>query len=228
MNLTYSDDVVDFYDSWSASFDGEHPIITCDNELMDKALNKISGRVLEVGAGTGRISEKLLNQGVYSLDIIEPAIGMVEQLHKKSLNKKANIIGQKFEDWAPDDDKKYTAIICAQVLDHVYDIDHWFHKLSSLLEEDGVLLISAVNPYFQRHVMGMKVHNGRTTIDAVVHPLSSLFTVWKRHNLILEELYEYPLTNRDIAGANTELFKAGDMPVIAYLLRKENGKIRAR
>ncbi len=59
MNLTYSDDVVDFYDSWSTNFDDEHPIITCDNELMGKALSNVSGKVLEVGAGTGRVSAKL-------------------------------------------------------------------------------------------------------------------------------------------------------------------------
>ncbi|WP_318512743.1 class I SAM-dependent methyltransferase [Photobacterium leiognathi] len=223
MNLTYSDDVVDFYDSWSTNFDDEHPIITCDNELMGRALSNVSGKVLEVGAGTGRVSAKLLNQSISSLDIIEPAIGMVEQLHKKSLSKRANIIGQKFEDWTPGNGQKYNAIICAQILDHVCDIDHWFHKLSSLLEADGVLIISAVNPYFQRHVMGMKVHNGRATIDAVSHPISSLFTTWKRYNLILDDLYEYPLTERDIKGSNTELFSIGDMPVIAYLLRKNNG-----
>ncbi|MCQ8870185.1 class I SAM-dependent methyltransferase [Vibrio splendidus] len=223
MNLTYSDDVIDFYDSWSGGFDGSHPIITCDNELMEKALSKISGRVLEVGAGTGRVSTKLLKQGVSSLDIIEPALGMVEQLNKKSLNESANIICEKFEDWDPSDDNKYDAIVCAQILDHVCDIDQWFHKLSSLLKVDGMLLISVVNPYFQRHVMGTKVHNGRTTIDAVIHPISSLFATWNQHNLILDDLYEYALMNRDITGSNTELFNDGDMPVIAYLLRKKNG-----
>ncbi|WP_045367997.1 class I SAM-dependent DNA methyltransferase [Vibrio campbellii] len=220
MSPTYSDQVVSFYDSWSMSFDSQHPIITCDNELMEKALSKVTGHVLEVGAGTGRVSTKLLNPNVRSLDIIEPAKGMVEQLQKKQLNRHANIICTKFEEWGPTHEKKYNAIVCAQVLDHVCDIDQWFQKLSSLLEKNGVLLISAVNPYFQRHVMGKKVHNGKTTIDAVLHPISALFAAWKRHGLILDDLYEHPLQTTDIKGSNIDLFNDGDMPVIAYLLRK--------
>lgn len=98
-------------------------------------------RVLEVGSGPGSITRLLKSNDCWitALELDERAIEIVSQYCERVLPCDLNTPG-----WASAVSKygKFQAVVAADVLEHLYDPLATLRAMSSLLEEDGDLIVS--------------------------------------------------------------------------------------
>lgn len=109
-------------------------------QVRHRLLSEVSGRVLEIGAGTG------LNFPHYTreidLTIAEPNPYMVDILRNVSAVRKIEIIGKRIEDIAADDarDSSFDYVVSTLVLCSVNDIGEALTAISRLLKPGGEFL----------------------------------------------------------------------------------------
>lgn len=124
-----------------------------DNEYFQNEIRQTNGKILEIGAGTGRIFINSLNQGadIYGIDISPAMIDVLCKKLKKGQNKRIslqNIIDFKFDD-------KFDLIIAP------------FRVIMHLLDKDEQLM--AINNVY-KHLNT----NGRFIFDVFVPDLTQL------------------------------------------------------
>ncbi len=103
--------------------------------------------ILDVGCGSGNISEKLILRGckVYGIEISEDAV-------QKARGKMTDVIVGDIEgiEHLPWREKFFDIIILADVLEHLKNPLKVLLKLKSYLKDDGIFLISMPNIAFWR------------------------------------------------------------------------------
>jgi 2-polyprenyl-3-methyl-5-hydroxy-6-metoxy-1,4-benzoquinol methylase len=110
--------------------------------------------VLDVGCGNGIISRGLGREGfnVYGIDISERAIEKAREL--------TNLPNVQFDVISAEelvaDGKKYNAIICSEVLEHLNEPEKLLHTLYQSLIDDGVLIVTVPNGHGPREVLVTK------------------------------------------------------------------------
>jgi len=131
------------YDLAAFSYDKKEKYL---NSFEDKEMLKILGdlknkKVLDVGAGTGRLSVKLSEAGgsVTALDISEK---MLEILHQK--NKKIITVVGDAED-LPFSDDSFDIIVGAFLVVHLKNPAIFFAEAYRVLKNGGILLITNIN-----------------------------------------------------------------------------------
>jgi SAM-dependent methyltransferase len=100
-------------------------------------------QVLDIGCGNGVISRRLGEMGfnVLGVDVSEKAIARAN-----SLNKNANVRFEvKSAEQLVADEKKYEAIICSEVLEHLHQPENLLIVLRKILAERGVLIVTVPN-----------------------------------------------------------------------------------
>src|SRR5256885_1115360 len=99
--------------------------------------------VLDVGCGNGIISRGLGREGfnVYGIDISERAIEKARDL----TNLPNVLFDVKSAEELVANGKKYNAIICSEVLEHLNEPGKLLHTLYQSLTDDGVLIVTVPN-----------------------------------------------------------------------------------
>ena len=93
--------------------------------------------LLDIGCGTGYFAEHMQQKG-YTVSVMEPDAGAARQAKEKLNVEPYNNL--------QDIQGKYKTITMWHVFEHVLDINSTFHKIESLLESDGILIIAVPNP----------------------------------------------------------------------------------
>lgn len=141
-----SNDNRDNYDLWSSCYDDyANPTVAIDDANFPRFWTHIADRaVLEIGAGTGRHTARLVAQGnrVTALDL---SPGMLAVARKKPVLKNVSFIEADFLHWEGTGDV-YQAIVMALVLEHVSDLERFFSQAAKYLAAGGELFISEVHP----------------------------------------------------------------------------------
>lgn len=110
------------------------------DDLVAEAGPRFHGRVLEVGAGTGKATVPLARRGV-RLHVVEPSADMLrvlsEQLDAADLQHLVSTYQHRFEDLVPGEGRRYDAVVAAQSF-HWADPQTRWSRLAQLLEDDGV------------------------------------------------------------------------------------------
>ena len=133
-------------------YDKIHPEIFNKSEqnLIKNILSQVLGQikkdkinVLDVGAGTGNITLKLLeNEKVASVVAVDLSKEMLDELDKKAgPNPKLKIANKPADIFLQDDDSRYDLIVISSVLHHLPD---YFETIATLLEklnEGGIFVI---------------------------------------------------------------------------------------
>jgi ubiquinone/menaquinone biosynthesis C-methylase UbiE len=138
------------YDRWADTYD------TDDNKTREIAgvvlrqsdLN-LSGRdIIEIGCGTGRNTEWLVNQGstVLALDFSE---GMLEQARSRVQSPLARFIRHDIRDVWPAADDSADTIISMLVLEHIEEVEAIFAEASRVLRNGGDLFMCELHPMRQ-------------------------------------------------------------------------------
>lgn len=114
-------------------------------DVISKTNLKLSDRLLEIGAGTGKATVQFGEKG-FIIHAIEPGEDMAEILKSKCRNyPKVSLDVSTFEEWNFPDDEKYDLIYCAQAF-HWLNTDIKYKKCYKLLKDDGYLVLFWYNP----------------------------------------------------------------------------------
>jgi SAM-dependent methyltransferase len=105
--------------------------------IRDRAGHRLTGRVLEVGAGTGRATLPLVRLGA-SIDVVEPSADMLsvlsDRLDAEGYSDRVNLRQATFEDVDPQ--ARYDMVVAAQSF-HWTDPTMRWSRLGSLIRPDG-------------------------------------------------------------------------------------------
>lgn len=122
----------------NSTIDAKRMISTIKHLLADQ--HKMSGRLLDVGAGYGFFSKEAVNNDfkVVSLDIAE------NERNISSSVSGIDPISSTFEDLELDH-SSMSVVLMSQILEHALDVEAWVTKAWQLLENEGVLAIALPN-----------------------------------------------------------------------------------
>ncbi|KYH43740.1 trans-aconitate 2-methyltransferase [Branchiibius sp. NY16-3462-2] len=99
--------------------------------------NRLSQRVLEIGAGTGKATLPLVVRGAL-VDVVEPSAEMVgvlrQRLEATGLSDRVHLRAERFEDVDPSEN--YDVVVAAQSFHWADPVSRW-SRLASLLRPDG-------------------------------------------------------------------------------------------
>lgn len=162
------------YDIWSAFYDQyPNPTVAMDeNHFPDFWRHHCAKKVLEIGCGTGRHTQKLsaANNLVTALD---PSPGMLSVAKEKI---KADNVEFILGDFLSLQLKEfnYDVIVEALVLEHIADLNKFFLKASAHLKTGGDFYLSEIHP--ERTAQGVLAHFKSPEGDEDIHLVSYAHT----------------------------------------------------
>lgn len=114
-------------------------------DIICKADLKLTDRLLEIGAGTGKATMQFAEKG-FAINAIEIGEDMAEILKDKcAYFPKVAVVVTSFEDWECDSNQKYDMIYSAQAF-HWVDKKIKYKKCHELLKDNGHLILFWYNP----------------------------------------------------------------------------------
>lgn len=108
-------------------------------EWVTMASSKTSGRLLDVGAGTGHFA-KYMQDHDWQVIALEP-----DDTARKVAAEKLNLELLPLEDLASQPTSVFDVITLWHVLEHVHDVNGYLNQFHSILKPDGVLIIAVPN-----------------------------------------------------------------------------------
>lgn len=144
----YYDKKVSYWDSFEKDM-----ILPLLGNLEDK-------KILDIGAGTGRLSERMVKNGaeVFALDISKE---MLDKIRTKKVKK---IIGDA-ENLDFSDDS-FDIIVATFLIVHLKDPTRFFDEVYRVLKPDGKFLLTNIN---QRKAPAVKTAQGLIEIESYYH-----------------------------------------------------------
>lgn len=133
------EDTFNTYNRIANKYDEEYGNDLSDTPYIDIFLSKTWGnRILDIGCGTGTLSEYIANKG-YTVD----AIDFSEEMLKIARNKIKNVNFIQMDMRNIDIDKKYNGIMLAYSLFHISkkEVIKAIESYYNLLEDNGTMLI---------------------------------------------------------------------------------------
>lgn len=139
-----------FYDNWNlghrnCNFEAiPEEIRARGTRVVDiiRSLTLFSPRILEVGCGTGWLTERLCDIGqVTAIDLSPQAIGIARQR-----NITANLIAGDFCE-KEFNGEVFDIIVCVETLFYVSHQIRFVKKLASLMSKDGFLVLTSINKF---------------------------------------------------------------------------------
>ena len=121
--------------------------------------------VLDVGCGSGKFAEKILNEG-YEVDCVSPSPNLTKHV-KKLLGERSEIFECRFEELSTN--KKYDLILCSESFQYLL-LEKAMEQTSILLNKNGHLLIC---DFFQRNVPGKSPISGGHKIERFLKYMQS-------------------------------------------------------
>jgi 2-polyprenyl-3-methyl-5-hydroxy-6-metoxy-1,4-benzoquinol methylase len=109
---------------------------------LDSSITK-GAQVMDIGCGNGVITRRLGSMGfnVLGVDVSEKAIAKA-----RSLNTYPNVTFQvKSAEELVAGGEKYKAIVCSEVLEHLYHPDRLLNVIRQILDKDGILIVTVPN-----------------------------------------------------------------------------------
>ena len=121
--------------------------------------------VLDVGCGSGKFAEKMINSG-FQVDCVSPSPNLTKHV-KKRLGERSDIFECRFEEL--NTNKKYDLILCSESFQYLL-LEEAMEKTSFLLNKNGHLLIC---DFFKRNVPGKSPVSGGHKIERFIKYMQS-------------------------------------------------------
>ncbi|MBI4896448.1 MAG: methyltransferase domain-containing protein [Candidatus Aenigmarchaeota archaeon] len=150
------DGVKKLYDAWSKEYDTDaywDPAIQMEKDLLVPLLGvKRNDVILDIGCGTGRLTVALASMcnTIIGIDFSEHMLIRAQEKTKNLHHveyKKTDI-----EKRLPFKNSSFDKVICSLVVNHIKDINKFFHEINRVLKRDGVFVFDECipdTPYFQ-------------------------------------------------------------------------------
>ena len=182
------------YNSWSDSYD------TVENKTRDleaTALqqfltNRLYSRILEIGCGTGKNTERLSQHGelITAVDFSE---GMSEKAKQKVASKNVTFIQADVNLPWHFATGPFDLITCSLILEHIEDLHKFFHQAAAALNPNGMFYVCELHPFKQYN--GSKARfeseSGVYELDCFTHHASDYFNAAVENGLVCESLQEW-------------------------------------
>ena len=139
-----------FYDEWSSGYDKEFTVYNTSNiEAAKFFANRVKkhikrGEMLDLGAGTGLMTEIFVKQGFYPATLVDYSKGMLEKAKKKDVLRKCTFIHEDIRKLRLK--KKFDLVLSFFSLGsssyfRANELDEILKKVSSFLKKDGVIAV---------------------------------------------------------------------------------------
>jgi len=167
--------------------------------------------LLDIGCGAGQLARRIKNAlpdvQIHGLDFSKTAIDHASKFLEKTWQLNIDL-----EDM-PTPDEYYDAVICMEVLEHIYDIMHLLKEIRRVVKPTGKVLISVPNLAYWRFrlqlLMGVLPHPeifNPEHIHAFV--LSSLKERMRRADLFISRYWGYGNRLKFLAEKYPQLFSS--------------------
>ena len=202
------------YNKWASFYDEyPNPTVAIDEICFPLLYQNWSGhKVLEVGCGTGRHTERLFDQKnlVVGLDLSD---GMLSKAKEKL--PMAKFINEDFltHNFGS---AKFEKILMSLVLEHINTLDTFFEKIIDLLAHDGEFLFSELHP--QRAMRGSFAHfktsnDEEVELESFYHSEQDILFAAQNAGLRLNFTKDFR-GNSDLFQINPLWAKYVDLPMI--------------
>jgi len=145
----------DYYDKKSAYWD------SFEKDRVLPLLGDLSGKkVLDVGAGTGRLAIRLAQKGaeITALDISEEMLGKIKN---KKIEK---VIGE--AEYLSFKNESFDIVVATFLIVHLKDLKRFFDEVYRVLKPGGLFLVTNIN---QRKAPAVKTKEGLVEIESYYH-----------------------------------------------------------
>lgn len=117
--------------------------IAVDDRFFPSAWKHLRGHVLEIGAGTGRNTAKLLDLGC-RVTAVEISPGMLMVARKRLAGREVEFIEGDFLSLPLEG--PFDSALTSLVLEHIEDISAFFRRVAGLLRPGGEFFLSEIHP----------------------------------------------------------------------------------
>ncbi len=127
----------------------------CINGLLPDLYNK---KILDLGCGTGRFSflfEEKRPSFILGIDISEKMLDIAKEKADR-IKSKVNFVNGDMSHVKEITNQKFDFIFSSTTLHYIEDLDNMFSQISTLLENDGVCIISVMHPVYTAQYPVMK------------------------------------------------------------------------
>ena len=147
----------DYYNKKSKYWDSfeKDQVLPLLGDISDK-------EILDVGAGSGRLSLRLANEGA-QLTALDLSQKMLDKLQSK--NSKLKIVVGDAEN-LPFEDESFDVVMATFLIVHLKDLSRFFDEAYRVLKPNGKFLITNIN---QRKAPEIKTKDGLVEIESYYH-----------------------------------------------------------
>jgi ubiquinone/menaquinone biosynthesis C-methylase UbiE len=184
------------YDRWAEVYDGEdNPLVLLEEMHIGLLTGKVAGlAVADIGCGTGRHTLHWAAAGarVTALDFSD---AMLQRARAKPGAETITFIHHDLAQPLPLESAAFDRVFCCLVLDHIAELDRFFHELRRLCRPSGWVVVSVMHPAMSlRGVQArfIEPRSGRRICPAgYTHRMSDYLMAAIRASLTLEHVSEY-------------------------------------
>jgi ubiquinone/menaquinone biosynthesis C-methylase UbiE len=135
------------YDRWAAVYDHDaNPLIALETPVVHKLVGDVIGlNVLDLGCGTGRHALWLASAGA-NVTAVDFSEGMLQEARRKPGAKAVRFLVHDLHQPLPFATSSFDRVVSGLVLEHLCELDTYFHETRRVLKADGSAVISAMHP----------------------------------------------------------------------------------
>ena len=186
------------YDQWAATYDTDaNSTVFADDAAFPKFWSHLKNkRVLEIGCGTGRHTQKLaaLTDDITAFDM---SPGMLVEARKKPNTGKVKFIESDVFKFEVTPEAAFDGIVCALVVEHIEDLPAFFSKVYSFLKPGGEAFFSEIHPNRMQAGSGARFQSGGNEIwlDSKPHTEGNFIEAINKSGLHLQGKHEILATS---------------------------------
>ena len=182
------------YNIWASQYDSNLNLTRdLDKKCTIETLKNLDFKnVLELGCGTGKNTEWLLNKAerIIGLDFSQEMLHKAKAkiFDKRVIFKKADLT----KDW--EIENNFVDLITASLtLEHIKNLGHIFSQANLKLKKNGLFFISELHPFKQYSGSKAKyeTENGIKELEVYIHDISEYIDTAKNNGFQLIELKEW-------------------------------------
>lgn len=183
------------YDIWASDYDAQpdNLMLALDEKLFSELLNGIDINnkvVADIGCGTGRHWQKILDAGPAKLIGFDVSENMLAMLQKKFPKAATHLI--KEHSLQPLQDQSCDVIISTLTIAHIENVTAALQEWARILKPGGIILLTDYHPAaLAKGARRTFSSNGKTiAVKNHIHPIDKITALLKQLNIYPQRLIE--------------------------------------
>jgi len=202
-------------------------------DYLEKNISDLTNKnVIDIGSGTGYLTKLFQKFGAKEIYGIEPShknIQISQKFYPKMIVNEVSLEKAKFE-------RKFDVAFVIMVFEHLKDLNSSFHKIETLLKQNGMLYIIVGDKNYhtiKRSGYRIKIKNLRNgevvaatkrsygTIYDIFRPIDNFIQAARINNFYLEKIIPL-IPTKKLIQAESKYKKFKDRPLCHLLIFKHN------